>query len=98
MGNDVSATLQDIIHKCEFYSLALDGSIDIADISQLLTFVRTINSDFKIHKEFLKLQALEASAKGTNIFRALNSAISQYGSFGKCSDIATDGAKAMVGH
>ena len=39
MGCKVSGSLQGILEKCEFYSLALDESTDIADISQLLIFL-----------------------------------------------------------
>lgn len=98
MAGDVLDSLKGIIEKCEFYSLALDESTDIADISQILIFVRTINKEFEIHEELLELKSLETSTKGIDIYNALNDVVSKYGGFEKCSGIATDGAKAMVGH
>lgn len=97
MASKVTGSLQNILEKCEFFSLALDESTDIADIGQLLIFVRTINEEFEIHEELLELRSLETSKKGIDIFSALDDVVSKYGGFEKCSGIATDGAKAMVG-
>lgn len=48
MNSEVSGSLKCILKKCEFYSLALDESTDIANIRQILIFIRTTNVEFKI--------------------------------------------------
>ncbi|XP_023723809.1 protein FAM200A [Cryptotermes secundus] len=46
----------------------------------------------------MELKSLETCTKGIDIFNALDNVVSKYGGLEKCSGIATDGAKAMVGH
>jgi hypothetical protein len=80
-----------------FFSLCLDDSTDQTDVSQLLIFVRAIQSDFSTHEELLNLVSLHGSAKGSDISEAVRNCVDKYGRFDKCSSIVTDGAKAMVG-
>lgn len=52
--NHVDGKLKQVMHDCKYFSLALDESTDVMDISQLLIFTRTIDSSFVVHKELLK--------------------------------------------
>lgn len=86
------------MHDCKYFSLALDESTDVMDISQLLIFTRTIDSSFVVHEELFKLVSLHNITKGTDIFNAVNSVVNEYyGGFDKLSAVVTDGAPAMQG-
>uniref|UniRef100_H2ZWP1 HAT C-terminal dimerisation domain-containing protein n=1 Tax=Latimeria chalumnae TaxID=7897 RepID=H2ZWP1_LATCH len=97
MDDHVSTKLYDVVQKCRYFSLSLDESTDHSDVSQLLIFIRTIQDDFSIHEELLKLASLHGTTKGVDFFDAVQKCVNEYGGFGKSSCIVTDGAKAMVG-
>ena len=78
--------------------MALDESTDISDTSQLLIFIRTVDDNFTVQEELVKMCSLNEGTKGFNIYAALESVIHDYGGFKKCSCIVTDGAKAMTGN
>lgn len=65
MGQYVSRKLCDLITQ----------STDQADVSQLLIFVRTIQKDFTINEELLRLASLHGITKGTDIFEAVQKSI-----------------------
>jgi hypothetical protein len=84
--------------NCKYISLALDKSTDISDISQLLVFTRTVDEDFMVHEELVKVQPLSGHTRVSDIYAALESVVNEYGGFEKCSCIVTDGVKAMTGN
>lgn len=93
----VSKKLRDTIEKCKYFSLCLDESTDLRDISQLVIFVRTIQEDFRVSEEMLDLLPLHGTTRGIDIFEATKKVVSDYGGFDKCSCVVTDGARAMMG-
>lgn len=95
--NHVEIKLSKVMEECKYFSLALDESTDVMDVSQLLIFARTIDSSFDVHEELLKLESLHDTTKGSDIFSAVNNAASGYGGFDKLSAVVTDGAPAMQG-
>ncbi|CAH1978758.1 unnamed protein product [Acanthoscelides obtectus] len=97
INEHVSKKLRDVVEKCKYFSLCLDESTDLSDISQLVIFIRTIQDDFSVAEEMLDLIPLHGTTKGTDIFEAVNKLVSDYGGFDKCSCIVTDGARAMTG-
>jgi hypothetical protein len=60
-----------------------------------MIFVRTIDKNFYIKEEFLKLQPLTTGTKGFDVFEAIE-VVSEIISFEKCNGIVADGAKSMV--
>ena len=98
LNQHVSMKLKNIMKHCKYFSLALDESTDVSDISQLLIFARTIDEDFVVHEELVKMQSLNNGTRGSDIYASLESVVNEYGGFEKCSCIVTDGAKAMVGN
>ncbi|KAG5867158.1 hypothetical protein JTB14_000885 [Gonioctena quinquepunctata] len=42
------------VEKCNYFSLCLDESTDLSDISQLVIFLRTIQNDFSVADEMMK--------------------------------------------
>jgi hypothetical protein len=97
MNEHVSTKLASAVGNCTYFSLALDESTDVTDMSQLMIFVKTIDDSFTIHEELLDLVPLDCSTKSVDIYNALESSVTKYGGSGKCSCIATDGAAAMRG-
>uniref|UniRef100_A0A3Q1BIY7 HAT C-terminal dimerisation domain-containing protein n=1 Tax=Amphiprion ocellaris TaxID=80972 RepID=A0A3Q1BIY7_AMPOC len=95
--NHVEEKLKQVINDCKYFSLALDESTDVTDVSQLLIFNRTIDSSSEVHEELLKLVSLHETTKGTDIFKAVKTVVNEHGGFGKLSAIVTDGAPSMQG-
>jgi hypothetical protein len=97
MDEHVRSRLCNVIEKSVYFSLCLDDSADQTDASQLLIFVRAIQSDISTHEELLNLVSLHGTTKGSDIFEAVRNCVDKYDGFDKFSSISTDGAKAMVG-
>ena len=74
----------------------MDESVDVADISQSIIFARLVDENSYIHKELLAIHPLTGGTKGSDIYEALNSVVSEFEDFKKCSCIVINGAKAMV--
>ncbi|CAH2003664.1 unnamed protein product [Acanthoscelides obtectus] len=87
INEHVSKKLRDVVEKCKYFSLCLDESTDLFDISQLVIFIRTIQDDFSVAEEMLDLIPLHGTTKGTDIFEAVNKLVSDYRGFDKCSCI-----------
>lgn len=86
------------MQTCRYFSLCLDESTDISDVSQLCIFVRCIQNDFSISEELLSLASLHDTTRGIDIFNAVWEHVNKFcNGFEKCTTIVTDGAKAMVG-
>ena len=58
MSDNVRKQLQIIAEKSEYFSIALDGSCDLGDTSQVLVFVRGVDSEFSITEDLATLQSL----------------------------------------
>lgn len=95
--NHVEGKLKQVLNDCKYFSLALDESTDVTDVSQLLIYTRAIDSSFEVHEELLKLASLHGTTKGVDIFNAVKSAVHEYGGFDKLSAVVTDGAPSMQG-
>ncbi|KAM3867728.1 general transcription factor II-I repeat domain-containing protein 2-like [Diretmus argenteus] len=96
INDHVEGKVKQLIKDCSYYSLALDESTDITDVSQLLIYVRTINSAFDSHEELMKLIPLHGTTKGADVFNAVRD-VTEFGGFQNLSAIATDGAPSMQG-
>uniref|UniRef100_A0A3B1JTT5 SPIN-DOC-like zinc-finger domain-containing protein n=1 Tax=Astyanax mexicanus TaxID=7994 RepID=A0A3B1JTT5_ASTMX len=64
----VHVKMKQVMQDCQYFSLALDESTDVTDVSQLLVFARTIDNAFDVHRELLKLASLHDTTKGSDIF------------------------------
>jgi hypothetical protein len=97
MDEHVRSRLGHVIEKRIYFSLCLDDITDETDVSQLLIFVRAIQSDFSTHEELLNLVSLHGTTKGSANFEAVRKCVDKYGGINKCFSIVTDGAKVVVG-
>lgn len=85
------------LKTCEFFSLQLDESTDVAGLAVLLVFVR-YPFEMKIEEELLMSEELESYATGDEIFKAIDEYVQKNDlKWSKCVDICSDGAAAMVG-
>ena len=66
MSGHVARKLIDIVEKC-YFSLSLDETTDQTSVSQLLVFVRAVQSDFSTQEE-LHLRSLEGTAMGIDVY------------------------------
>lgn len=95
---NIENQLKNLLHTCRYFSLCIDESTDISDVSQLCIFVRCIQEDFNINEELLSLVSLHNTTRGVDIFNAVFQTVNDFcNGFDKCSVIVTDGAKAMIG-
>ena len=92
----VSSKLKTHISKCSYFSLALDESINVTDISQVMIFARLVNENIDFRDKLLAIHSLTGETKRSDVYEVLSSVVSEFGGFKKCSCIVTDGIKAML--
>lgn len=97
LNNFVERKIKQEIDDCRYFSICLDESVDRSDTSQLLIYIRYVNDNFAVSEELLDLKPLYRTTKGIDDFNAVQNSNKKFGDFKKCSDVITDGAKAMVG-
>ena len=85
------------LQKCSAFSLQLDESTDVAQLSILLVFVR-YDFESSIEEDLFLCTSLETKTTGEEIFKILDSYVPKHNlNWHKCIDVCTDGAAAMVG-
>ena len=78
--------------------MALNESIVISNISQLLIFIHTVKENLIVCKELLKVFALHRTTKGIDIrINNLIAVIDAYGGFKICACIVIDDAREKTG-
>ncbi|XP_057184698.1 zinc finger BED domain-containing protein 5 [Triplophysa rosa] len=98
MAEDITQKLVINIQESPFYALQLDESTDIANLSNLLAFVRYVHNG-QLQEDFLFCKPLPGQSTAQAIFDILNAFIVSNGiDWSKCVGLSTDGARAMTGH
>ena len=97
LNDHMSSKFKVVVQECKYFSLALDESVGVCDVNNLLIFIRTTDKNFTIHEELLQAVPLQGTARSSDIYSSLVSVSSAYGDFEKCFSVVTDGAPAMVG-
>jgi hypothetical protein len=98
LSENLKQQLINLSKDFEVYSLALDESIDIKDISQLSIFIRGVNSKFEINEELMKVIPIYGTTKGKDIFEHLLQVLNEYQmSLNKLVSVTTDGCPSMFG-
>ena len=112
LSNDVIACRiremgDDVLHQLIFeirqspckISIQLDESTDVANMSQLLVFVRYVANSGKLIDEFLFCKELQKTTKARDVFEMLDSFFNTHQlDWGIVGSVCTDGAPAMLGH
>ena len=97
LSQHVTCKLKSAMKNSSYFSVALDEIVDVTDVGKVIIFTRLVDESFEVQEELLTLHPLTGGRKGSDIYETLNSVVSEFGGFKKCSCIVTDGAKTMVG-
>uniref|UniRef100_A0A672FBK0 C2H2-type domain-containing protein n=1 Tax=Salarias fasciatus TaxID=181472 RepID=A0A672FBK0_SALFA len=98
MSEDVKNTLIERIKGSRYYAIQLDETTDVADLANLLVYVR-YECDSAAQEDFLFCQSLETRTTAEHIFQLLDAFVKENGlDWSKCVGVCTDGARAMTGH
>ena len=98
LAHDISQQLKNLVQSCTFFSLALDESTDICDVTQLGIFIRGIDDQFSVFEELLSLESLHEKTRGSDIFDKLKSCLENFQvDCSKLVSVCTDGAPSMIG-
>ena len=68
LSQHVSCKLKTHIDKCSYFSLAMDESVDVTDISELMIFARLVNENFNFQEELLAIHPLTDATNESNIY------------------------------
>jgi hypothetical protein len=97
MSDDNEQQMRQDLEICEFFSLQLDESTDVNDVSQLLVFIRMVFNDGNIKEELLKTILLHGKTRGEDIYRSFYAGLLEMNApIHKLVSITTDGAPAMT--
>ena len=80
----VFCKLKTHVSKCSYFSLALDKSVKVSDISQLMIFARLVDENFDFHEKLLAIYPLAGGTIESDIYEALNYVVSEFVGFNKC--------------
>lgn len=98
IGKDLKNQLIKDLSDCVSFSLALDESTDVCDISQLILWVRYVTKDYEVREEFLTIHPLTGQTRGSDIFQAFKLTVEHFElNLQKLASVTSDGAPAMVG-
>jgi len=98
LGDNIAENLLNIIKSCHYFSIALDESTDICDISQLAIFVRVTSENFVITEELLDLCPMTGTTTGKDILNKVMKVLKDFDlPIGKLCSVTTDGASALTG-
>ena len=99
MADNIKSQVLLKITSSQLFAIQLDESTDVANLSQLLVFVRYLNNvDHKIEEEFLFCKPLETTSKGTDVMKLVTQYFeSNYLNWKNLIGVCTDGAPAMLG-
>lgn len=97
LASDIRNTVISRISQRKF-SLQLDETTDVAGLAVLMTFVR-YEFEGTFHEDILFCKPLPSSTSGSAIISLIDSFFTENSiPWDNCTDVCTDGAKAMVGH
>ncbi|CAM4530892.1 unnamed protein product [Lepidochelys olivacea] len=97
LANDIEKELVCRLKICHEYSLQLDEPTDFSGLAVLLVFVRYRFNNIT-EEDLLLCESLQSYTTGEEIFNCINNFIRKHEiSWGKCIDVCSDNARAMIG-
>ncbi|KAL4088775.1 hypothetical protein QTP88_023859 [Uroleucon formosanum] len=97
MSSNIKNKLLLYLNDCNFFILQIDESTDIANMAQLLVFIRFDRND-EIIEEFLFCKSLQTHTTSEIIFTTINEYLIEIDlPWSKCVGFCSEGAKAMTG-
>lgn len=98
LSTHIETKLKNDLQKCHSFSIALDETTDIRDMSQLIFWVRYVVDVNTIGEELLALAVLKERTRAIDLFNEFLSVVNRFDlDLRKLISICTDGAPAMVG-
>lgn len=97
IGSFLYENLKKNITNCKYFSVCLDETTDINDLSQVLIYVRTVDKNFQVIEDVGGVCTLHGNVTGKSLFDAVNEKLFSFANLQKLSSICTDGARVMVG-
>ncbi|GBN49564.1 Zinc finger BED domain-containing protein 5 [Araneus ventricosus] len=97
MSIDIEATIYERIKKIPFFSLQMDETTDISDLSILLVIARYLNVN-ELEENLLLCYPLTKRCTGEDIFNTIQGYFCENEmDWAKCCGVCTDGGKSMSG-
>ena len=97
LANDIEYQVLQKIHASLYFAIQCDETTDVAQLSQLMVYVRFVRSA-TIEEEMLFCKSLETTTKAEDVFRVVDAYFHKNGmKWEKLVGIFTDGAPAMLG-
>ncbi|XP_078084146.1 general transcription factor II-I repeat domain-containing protein 2-like [Mustelus asterias] len=78
IGSNIFHQIADKEKNFQLYSLALDESTDVCDTSQLLVFIRGVDSEFNVTQELASVHSMHSTVTGEDIFKELQKTVLEY--------------------
>ena len=80
------------------FSLAIDETVDITGIVQLVVFIRPCDNEFNIYEELIELIPIHDTTTSQDVFVKVKQVLHEYALYlSKFACLSTDGAGNMVG-
>ena len=97
MADDVKNILIERIKRSRYYSIQLDETTDVANLANLLVYVR-YEYDGAFHEDFLFCQTLETRTTAEHVFQLDYTFMEENRlDWEKYVGVCTDGARAITG-
>ncbi|CAH1102132.1 unnamed protein product [Psylliodes chrysocephalus] len=97
LADDIKIQLIDHVKESPYYAIQLDESTDVANVAQLLIFIR-YRYENDICEDLLFCQGLKGRTTGEAIFNAVNTFFELHDiKWEYCVSVCTDGAAALTG-
>ncbi|GBM49607.1 Zinc finger BED domain-containing protein 5 [Araneus ventricosus] len=97
MSIDIEATINERIKISPFFSIQVDESTDVSDLSIFLVIVRYLNAN-ELEENLLLRYPLTKRCTGEDIFNAIQSYFCENEmDWAKCCGVCTDGGKSISG-
>ena len=97
LAKDIELQVLGKIHASPFFAIQCDETTDVAQLSQLLVYVRFVGSS-TIKEEMLFCRPLETTTKAEDVFKLVATFFDNNGmKWEKLVGVCTDGAPAMLG-
>ncbi|CAN7943134.1 unnamed protein product, partial [Ixodes pacificus] len=78
IGTNITCQIAEKAKQFTHYSLALDESTDVCDTSQLLVFIRGVDSEFNVTEELASVHSMHGTVTREDIFKELEKTVSEY--------------------
>ncbi|XP_067939665.1 protein FAM200C-like [Watersipora subatra] len=97
LSNQIEATQVKDINAAQFFSLAVDESTDVSNLSQFSVIARYVVGD-TLHEEIFAVLPMKGTTREEDLFRSfIEFSKEKYLLMNKLVSVCTDGAQCMVG-